>query len=258
MSSTTLYSTTDMAVIDSFETVFGDKQKVMVVSAHPDDAEILAGGLILRLLQSGKEVRVVKMTSGGKGSGNTEISEEDLKKQRELEDQQSMQILGVTEENNVYLDLGDGQVEDTQSAIAKVVFQIRQFKPDIVITHNPENVVIRFDKNENWINHRDHRNSALVVVNAVYPYSRDLSFFPEQFEDFSIASHKVNFFLFSESYNHPDEFFFDVTDQFEQKVRALCCHKSQMDQDRSRDLCEFMCLKDGDKFYERFRFVPID
>ena len=46
---------------DSFKKVFGGKKKVLVVMAHPDDAELYAGGTIARLVGSGIRVRVVKM-----------------------------------------------------------------------------------------------------------------------------------------------------------------------------------------------------
>lgn len=53
---------------DSYPEIFATKTKVMFVMAHPDDAEIYAGGTIARLVADGKTVRIVKMTSGNKGS----------------------------------------------------------------------------------------------------------------------------------------------------------------------------------------------
>jgi len=59
---------------DSYDDIFKDKERILVVFAHPDDAEIYCGGTIARLTKDNKEVRVVKVTSGNKGSRGQEIS----------------------------------------------------------------------------------------------------------------------------------------------------------------------------------------
>ncbi|HRV79855.1 MAG TPA: PIG-L family deacetylase, partial [Planctomycetota bacterium] len=51
---------------------------VLVVAAHPDDAEISMGGTILRLLQAGAKVGIVDLTHGEmgtRGSGETRDAE---------------------------------------------------------------------------------------------------------------------------------------------------------------------------------------
>src|SRR5678809_1395274 len=105
------------------------------------------------------------------------------------EDTASMHSLGITDENNVYLRYEDGAVEYTIDLIKDLSRQIRLFQPDLVITHNPENKIIRFAEGVNWINHRDHKNTALATVDAVYPYSRDLLHFPEQLQEEGAKSH---------------------------------------------------------------------
>src|SRR5260221_5884657 len=168
---------------DSFEEIFGDKQKIMVVFAHPDDAEIMAGGTIARLTAAGKEVRIVKMSNGDKGSRDKKFTKDELSGLRQKEDSESMNILGITPKNSVYLGLEDGLIGDSIKEIELVVKQIREFRPQIIISHNPVNVIIRISKGVNWINHRDHVNTGKVVTYAAYPFSRDLSFFPEHFDD---------------------------------------------------------------------------
>jgi LmbE family N-acetylglucosaminyl deacetylase len=98
-------------VNDSFDNVFKDVNRVLVVMPHPDDCELFCGGTVARLIESGKEVRVIKMTSGEKGCKQEKIDPEELKRIREEEDRNGMKILGVSEENNIYLDLGDGVLE---------------------------------------------------------------------------------------------------------------------------------------------------
>lgn len=53
---------------DSFNKIFGNKKRILVIMPHPDDTELYCGATVARLIQSGKRVRVVKMTYGDKGS----------------------------------------------------------------------------------------------------------------------------------------------------------------------------------------------
>jgi LmbE family N-acetylglucosaminyl deacetylase len=245
-----------MQIEDSYKKIFADKKTVMVVMAHPDDTEIFCGGLIARLINDGKKVVSVKMTKGDSGCKDQQISKKDLSEERDNEDQDSMKSLGVVD--SVNLDLGDGCVENDLKTIGKVAYLIRKFKPDLVITHNPENIIISYAKNENWVNHRDHKNTGEAVVNAVYPYSRDLLFYPEQFSEEGIAPHKVVELLLVDFYNHPDEVFFDITDFFENRLKCLMCHKSQYNRERAKELAEFLTINSDGRSYERFRFVFAD
>jgi LmbE family N-acetylglucosaminyl deacetylase len=72
-------------VSDSFDKIFSGKKRVMVVLAHPDDAEVAAGGTIARLTKSGVRVRVVKMTSGNRGSRQTSYKPGQLEGARALQ-----------------------------------------------------------------------------------------------------------------------------------------------------------------------------
>lgn len=243
----------------SYKKVFGDKKKIMFVFAHPDDAEIFAGGTIARLVNDKKEVAVVKMTLGNKGSGSQKISESNLAKQRKQEDIQAMKKLGIKDLNNIYIELKDGEVEDKLENIEKLVSHIREFRPDIVVTHNPENVVIRFNKDTNWINHRDHRNTGKITIDASYPYSRDILFFPEHFKNKNKQSHTVTEFLLVDYYDHPDTIAIDVTKFVEIKNKALAMHSSQYSLEDAIESTDFFTKVDKtSKRYERFRYVIAD
>jgi len=79
--------------------------------AHPDDTELYAGGTVARLIESGKEVRVIKTTLGNKGNRQQKISEKELGEIRLKEDRSAMKVFGIKEENNIYLNFPDGGVE---------------------------------------------------------------------------------------------------------------------------------------------------
>jgi len=246
---------------DSFKKVFGSKNRILVVMAHPDDTELYAGGTVARLTKEGKEVRVIKMTYGEKGCKQDDIPEAKLKKIRKKEDRTSMNILGISDENNVYLDLGDGSVKNNMETIEKVVRQIRIFKPDLIITHNPEDRIIRFDKDENWLNHRDHLHTGIIAIDAAYPYSRDISFFPEQLKDSSLSSHSCIEFLFVDYYYHPDNVLIDITGTVDTRVRAHSAHSSQYSLEHAQDFADFFTKLPEypkGKLFEKFRYVMAD
>lgn len=243
---------------DSFDQIFGNKSKIMLVMAHPDDTELYAGGTIARLLAAGKQVISIKMTLGNKGSRQEQISELELSNLREREDREAMKVLGIKDENNVYLGLGDGEVENKLENIGKLALQIRLFQPDIVITHNCEDVVIKFDAENSWVNHRDHRNTGLLAVDASYPYARDILFFPEHFKNPKAKSHSVTEFLFVDSYTHPDSVAFEMTDFVDIRVKAHACHSSQYTKEAAQDSADFFTLQPDGKRYEKFRYVKWD
>lgn len=81
--------------VDSYQRIFGNKQRILVVMSHPDDCELYCGATVARLVHDGKKVRVVKMTYGDKGSKQEKVSSEKLKVIREKEDRDAMKILGI-------------------------------------------------------------------------------------------------------------------------------------------------------------------
>ena len=247
-----------MEVTDNFEKIFKGKQKILAIFAHPDDAELYAGGTLARLIEAGKDVRIVKVTSGDKRSRQEKISSQELKTIRLEEDRQSMNKLGISDENNIYLNIEDGSVENSPQVISGVARQIRIFHPDIIITHNPEDIIIRFDQGINWVNHRDHRNTGLSAIDAAYPYSRDTLFFPEQLKDGG-SSHICTEFLLVDYYNHPDLVYIDVTEFIDKRIEAHSKHASQYSKQAAKDSADFFTtFKTTNKRYERFRHVVAD
>jgi LmbE family N-acetylglucosaminyl deacetylase len=169
-------------ITDSFDEVFDGKNRVLIVAAHPDDNEVICGGLVARLTSSGRRVRLLVTTNGEKGTEDKPIDPKVLSKNRLREQQKAALVLDIKATDNFNLQIADGELEASLENIAKVVWHIREFKPDIVITHNPDEVINTFSSKAGirWVNHRDHRHTGLITTDAVYPYSRDTAFFPEQ------------------------------------------------------------------------------
>ena len=215
---------------DSFNEVFGDKSKVLVVLGHPDDNEIICGGIVARLIAEGKKVRSISMTNGGKGlQDRTDTNEQEFGEIRKNEQLKAGRELGLKDEDIINLDVPDGELENNLENIEKIVFHIRQFKPDIIITQNPFDPINKFDSETHWVNHRDHRHTALLTIDAAYPYSRDRGFFPEHFTKYNLEPHTVSEILFSDSYSYPNVLYFDITNFIDKKRSALLKHENALD-----------------------------
>ena len=71
------------------------------------------------------------------------------------------------------------EVEDTRQLRLDITRQIRQWRPDLVITQNPSRSYHNF---HGW--HRDHRITGGVVLDCVYPLARDYLAFPELWPEY--------------------------------------------------------------------------
>lgn len=242
---------------DSYKEIFKDVNNVLVVLAHPDDAEVFAGGTVARLAEDGKKVTLISVTNGDRGSRENIISSEELVKARNSEDLKSLEAYGLPKDSKVFLNFIDGEVENSLETIEAIVKTIRIYKPDLIITHNPQDVIIKHSPGNFWVNHRDHRNIGMSVVDAAYPYSRDTLFFPHHFDEY--GSHTCVSFLFVDNFTGEDIVGIDVSNYMDQKIDALCAHESQFSKEDAEGLCDFMTkVKGTDKRFERFKFVQID
>lgn len=243
---------------DSFDSIFEEVERVLVVMPHPDDTELYCGGTIARLISLGKDVICIKLTSGGKGTKQRDLSEEMLEKTRKEEDQRSALALGVKPDQNIQLNIPDGEIENNLTNVEKLAFYFRKYRPDLLITCNPEDVFIRFDDGENWVNHRDHRATAKLAIDAAYPYSRDTAFFPHQLKH-SAEYKPTKLFLLADYYDHPDLVYVDITDQLEIKSKAWKCHESAYTSEAVDDAIEFLNKdEESGRYYETFRLVSAD
>ncbi len=244
---------------DSFDTIFNGKDCVMAIMPHPDDLELYCGGTIARLLAKGVDIVVVKLTNGGKGTRQSTISESELSKKRGAEDKKAAKVLGIADDKNIQLNLSDGALENDLATIEKLAALIRQYRPDLIITCNPEDVVIRFAPDAKWINHRDHRATAKSAVDAAYPYSRDTAFFPSQLAGLSKPFKPTSEFLFSDYYDLPDLVYVDITDFTKAKVESWACHESAYTHDKVEASLDFLNKdEESGRYYEPFRYVIAD
>lgn len=191
-------------------------ERVMVVTAHPDDSEFGAGGTVAKLVKQGCDVTYVIATNGNKGSGDRTMTPERLAKIRAEEQRNAARALGV--ERVEFLGYPDGELEDTRDLRRDVTRQIRRWRPDLVIAQNPRRTY------NLYASHRDHRTTAGVVLDCVYPLARDHMAFPELMPSFE--PHKVRE-IYLMQWENP-HLVVDITDTMDLKLKALACHASQL------------------------------
>ena len=191
--------------------------RVMFIAAHPDDPDFLAGGTIARLAKEGREITYVIVTNGNKGSSDRGVTSEQLAPIRAEEQRQAARVLGV--ERVEFLGYEDGEVEDTRDLRRDVTRQIRRWRPDLIITLNPQRT---YDNFPGW--HRDHRTTGRVVLDCVYPLARDHLSFPELLPEYE--PHEVRE-VYLIQWDQP-RLVIDITDTMELKLEAIRCHASQV------------------------------
>lgn len=199
---------------------------ILVITAHPDDAEFGVSGTVARWTDDGRTVVYVICTSGEKGTTDRNMRPETLGRIREGEQQAAAEVLGVQEV--VFLRYADQSLEDTPAFRKHIVEMIRTYRPHTVVTTDPY---------RRYVWHRDHRIMGQVVLDAVFPFARDHMAYPDLMER-GLEPHKVREVLFfgAEDINY----YSDISATFDKKVAALKCHDSQMRELGVTDLEEWL------------------
>lgn len=108
--------------------------KVMAISAHPDDIEINCAGTLARFKERGDEVVMCNLCNGN--MGHVEIMPDELRKMRYEESERSAALLGA---EHLTMDIGDLTLyADSREQRDKLTDLIRYAKPDMIITHTPD------------------------------------------------------------------------------------------------------------------------
>lgn len=175
----------------------------LAIGAHPDDAEISAGGTLALMARLGRRVGILTLTRGESGTrGTPEL--------RAGEARDAAAILGTVYQG--MLDLGDGDISNTQENRRAVVEAIRRLRPCVILTNGPDD------------RHPDHRRAQELVRDAVF-LANVGGFHAEGDRWLTMA---VCFF-----YQHqyfPEgrvDWIVDVTETHETKMAALRAHGSQ-------------------------------
>ena len=195
-------------------------QKILVVLAHPDDPEFFCGATIAKWVDAGHEVEYCLLTCGDKGTKDRNISSQDLCAIRQEEQRAAAAALGV--HNVQFLAYEDGYLFPTLGLRRDIVRVMRQVRPDILVTCDPMTLYW----GDSRLNHPDHRAAGQAALDAVFPSVRDHLIFEELWRDEHLEPHIVREVWVCGTLE--PNVTLDVTSTWENKIRALYNHKSQI------------------------------
>ena len=182
------------------------KLDILVVAAHPDDAELGCGGTIAKHASQGYKVGIVDLTQGELGTRGSVES-------RRQEAQDASKILGVVLREN--LKLRDGFFRNDEDHQLKLIQAIREYRPEIVLA------------NAIYDRHTDHAKGANL--------SYDASFLAGLAK---IRTHNLDgteqepwrpkqIYHFIQSIFVEPDFIVDISDYWDHKIRAIQAFKTQ-------------------------------
>lgn len=195
----------------------------MSIQAHPDDQDFTIAGTLAKWTHAGAQVISVVITSGNSGSNDPAKDgayKKELAELREKEQLAANAVLGVKE--TIFLRYPDGELEPTMELRKELTRLIRQYKPDTVLTGNPE----AWFYGEDYVNHPDHRAAAQAACTAVFPSAGTRLIFTDLlaagYEPHDVrrlyihGTDKVNTWV-------------DISETLDLKIKALQQHVSQVD-----------------------------
>jgi LmbE family N-acetylglucosaminyl deacetylase len=193
--------------------------RVLVVTAHPDDADFGSAGSVALFVDRGVEVTYLLATDGDAGGNERTLDNSGMAELRRGEQRAAAKAVGVTDVR--FLGYSDGQVVPSLDLRRDIARVIRQVRPDLVITHHP-------DRNYRFIapSHPDHRAVGGATLDAVYPDARNPYAFPELLKDEGLEAWTVREVWLNggPTPNH----WVDITDAMDRKLAALQSHVSQV------------------------------
>jgi len=193
--------------------------RVLVVTAHPDDVDFGAAGTVATFVGAGIDVAYCVATDGQAGGSDTSFPRDEMAALRRSEQRAAAAAVGVTDVT--FLGYPDGRLEASIDLRRDVTRVIRRFRPERVVTQSPERQWDRI-----IASHPDHLALGEAAVCAVYPDSRNPFAHPELLADEGLEPHTVDELWLM--IGQPASMAVDTTAHFDDKVRALRSHASQV------------------------------
>lgn len=192
--------------------------RLLVVMAHPDDAEILVGGTLFHLKSLGWQLGIVTMTSGDCGS--TTHKKEEIMRIRSAEARAAADYLGAW---YGCVGLMDAEVFANAENIRKVVEIMRSFDPDVVITHSSLDYML------------DHEQCSRLVRGASFAMAIPL--YQTKHVPAAPIGRATPALYYADSVEGTDplgqrlspHFYANISEKLEQKRHMLSLHASQRD-----------------------------
>lgn len=193
--------------------------RALVVTAHPDDVDFGAAGMVALLTDAGVEVDYCIVTDGQAGGFDRDVPRDAMPRIRRNEQLAAARAVGVSQVR--FLGHVDGEVVADLDLARELSREIRRVRPDLVITSSPERNYRRVGAS-----HPDHRRVGDATLDAVYPFARNPFAFPEL-----LADEQLEPWIVGEVWLLGDpapDLFLDVTEVIDRKLAAIRAHRSQL------------------------------
>lgn len=203
---------------DTYKSIGGQKTKriLTVFSPHPDDETLACGGTLAKKIMGRDEVYVMFMTDG-RNSHKTVFNirqnptPEEVKVVRKNEAREVAKILGIKEDNIVFLDFEDSTLKDN-------ILKAEDIVKEYLIKLKPTEIFI--PQEEDF--HKDHSSTNIIVLSAVKGLFLDLDVY--EYILWSNTDKK-----FQDLSKNPNFIEIDVSDTVNLKIKAIATYKSQVD-----------------------------
>ncbi len=196
-----------------------DVERVLVVTAHPDDIDFGAAGTVAAWTDAGIQVSYCICTSGDAG-GFDDTPRDQMAPLREAEQKAAAVEVGV--HDVTFLRYPDGRLTPSIELRRDISREIRRVRPDRVLTQSPEIWWKRLGAS-----HPDHRAAGEAAVAAVYPDARNPFAHPELLADEGLEAWTVREMWLMGAPEERVDHVVDVTATADRKLAALRAHVSQ-------------------------------
>ncbi len=190
----------------------------LVICAHPDDVDFGAAGTIAKWTAQGSKVTYCIVTDGAAGGFDRNVTRQEMAVLRESEQRCAAKMVGVDDVR--FLGYSDGSLEVSMDLRKDISRVIRQVKPDLILCPSPERWWERLPAS-----HPDHLAAGEASLYAIYPDARNPFAHVELLEKEGLEPWTVTEVLVMASPRM--NVYVDVTDSFDDKIKALRCHASQ-------------------------------
>ena len=194
---------------------------ILAIGCHPDDLEIACAGTLAKYATRGDRVIMCHVANGN--LGHAVIMPEELREIRMKEAENAAKIIGA---ESISIDVGDMHVEASErETINRLIEVVRYAKPDLIITHNPDDYM------------RDHQQTSQLA----FPPSFGSSI--PHIETVTEAYGEIVPLFYMDTLagiNFVPTEYVDVTDTIDTKLEALACHESQIKWMLEHDKIDFI------------------
>ena len=204
------------------------KLDVLAFGAHPDDVELGCGGTIIKHTSNKLKVGIIDLTKGELGTrGSAEI--------RMKEADSASKLMNITLRENLAFD--DGFFINDDDHKRELIRKIREYQPDIILTNAPSD------------RHPDHSRASQLTIDACF-----LAGLEKVDTDQEVWRPKAIYHYIQFNNINPD-FVVDISEYFDQKIKAVREYKSQFYNPDSKETNTIISSKE---FFESIEYRAKD